>query len=88
MKKFNGISFEEFPKLATLFRNNLSHGMSKEVNQGTQLHMLYYFAQVILGVCILRTLDVREIKSKIAYYSKFEDAASQIHYFQNQQKKG
>ena len=80
---FAGIPLTEFPKSATLFRNNLSHGMSKEINQGVSLHMIYYIAQVLLGTCILRTLEVKDIKKRIAYYSKFEDAAHQIHFMQN-----
>jgi hypothetical protein len=83
---FNDTSLNEFPMSATNFRNSLSHGKSKEINQGIRLHEDYFIAQVLLGVCILKTLGIQSIKNRVAYYSKFEDAAYQVSFFQNERR--
>ncbi len=81
-KLLDGISIDWFPESATRFRHKLSHGMAKEINLGQELHRNYHIAQVLLGVCILRTLGVAKLKDRIAYYSRFEDAANEIYVFQ------
>jgi len=81
-KLFEGISIDWFAKSATQFRHKLSHGMAKEINLGRELHRDYHTAQVLLGVCILRSLGVAKLKERVAYYSRFEDAANEIYLFQ------
>lgn len=81
-KLLDGISIDWFPKSATHFRHKLSHGMAKEISLGKELHLNYHAAQLLLGVCILRTLGVAKLKEKVAYYSRFEDAAHEIYLFQ------
>lgn len=83
-KLLDGLSIDWFPESATHFRHQLSHGMAKEINLGRQLHRDYHTAQLLLGVCILRSLRVAELKGKVAYYSRFEDAANEICLFQKQ----
>lgn len=75
------LSIADFPKSAADFRNQLSHGKNKEIYLGQRLHRDYFIAQLLLGVCILRTLEVEDINSKIAHYSKFIEAAREIAFF-------
>lgn len=81
-KLLDEISLDWFAESATAFRNKLSHGMAKEINLGRELHRDYHTAQLLLGVCILRSLGVPKLREKVAYYSRFEDAANEIHSFQ------
>jgi hypothetical protein len=83
---FQNILLSEFPESATKFRNILSHGGNKEINLGVRLHEDYYIAQILLGICILKSLGVAELKERVAYYSRFEDAAYQIYHFQLQRR--
>lgn len=78
----DGISIDWFPESATRFRHKLSHGMAKEINLGKELHLNYHTAQLLLGVCILKSLGVAKLKERVAYYSRFEDAAHEIYLFQ------
>lgn len=79
---FTGISLEQFPATSSGFRNKLSHGQNKEINLGKDLHRDYYIAQVLLGVCILKTLGIDNLKTRVSRYMKFKDAAEQIRYYQ------
>lgn len=81
-KLFEGISIDWFAESATEFRHKLSHGMAKEISLGQELHRDYHTAQVLLGVCILRSLGVANLKERVAYYSRFKDAANEIYLFQ------
>ncbi len=83
-KVLDGVSLDFFPESAKEFRNQLSHGMSKEINLGKRLHRDYHTARLLLGVCILRSLNVARLKERVAYYSGFEDAAHEIYLFQKQ----
>ena len=80
-KLFHGLSFVDFPQSAADFRNDLSHGKNKDINLGRRLRRDYYIAQVLLGVCILRSLGVNKLNERTAYYSKFEDAAYEVAFF-------
>jgi hypothetical protein len=80
-KLFQGISLEDFPQSAADFRNDLSHGRNKEINLGRRLHRDYFIAQVLLGVCILRTLGVNKLNERTAYYSRFKDASDEVALF-------
>ena len=77
-KLFHGLSLSDFAQSASDFRNDLSHGKNKEINLGRRLHRDYFVAQVLLAVCILRTLRVDRLNERTAYYSKFEDAADEV----------
>lgn len=81
---FKKVSLSEFSQSAGKFRNQLSHGGNQEIDLGVRLHEEYYIAQVLLGVCILRSLGVTMLNERAAYYSKFEEAAYQIFHFQKQ----
>lgn len=83
-KLLHGIVLDEFSISAKDFRNALSHATNKEINQGIRLYEDYLIAQILLGTCILKTLGVKNILERIAYYSNFVDAAYQIKLNQNQ----
>lgn len=57
--------FTTFPTYAKNKRNELSHGMNKETYQGAVFHVNFYLARIILGVCIMHSLEVIEINKKI-----------------------
>ena len=61
-----------FPKFASKVRNNLSHGLNDETDQGDALRAFFQIGQILLAVCILKTLEVYEIKNKIIHYDNFE----------------
>lgn len=79
----SGVSIEAFPDIATRLRHVLSHGMTKEINLGIEMQYAFHTAKLLLGVCILKSLDVVNLKNRVAYYSKFEDAVNEIIFFQN-----
>jgi hypothetical protein len=60
-----------FPRFASRIRNNLSHGLNEKTNQGGILHLYFNLGQILLAICILKSLDVKDIKYKIEHYNAF-----------------
>ncbi len=83
-KLFQKVSLNEFHNSAKKFRIDLSHGKNKEINLGNRFNEDYLIAHVILGTCILKTLEVNNIEDKISKYSKYSDAAYQVNLIQQQ----
>ena len=51
--------FKNFPQLAKKYRNFLSHGDLKGTFQGEELHKLFFMAQVLLAIFILKSLKLK-----------------------------
>lgn len=62
---FTIINWYDFPGSAKEFRNQLSHGMNKEINQGEKLHLDYKLAQMLLCTCILQSLELQNLPKLI-----------------------
>jgi len=62
---------EFFPNFSKVIRNNLSHGLHDKTFQGDALNPFFNFGQILLAICILKTLDVENIGAKIMHYDRF-----------------
>jgi hypothetical protein len=50
----------------------LSHGEQERTSQGEALHVFFQVGQILLAICILRTLGVKDIGQKITHYDDFQ----------------
>jgi hypothetical protein len=67
-----------FPRFASKIRNNLSHGLHEKTYQGEVLHVMFHFGQILLAICILKSLEVADIKKKIQHYDNFKRSIYEI----------
>jgi hypothetical protein len=63
--------FISFPRYAKDKRNELSHGKNKETYQGEEFELYFFITQIILGICILKSLGVLNINKKIQNYNEW-----------------
>lgn len=70
---FININLDNFPERAKHYRHLLSHGSSRKVSHGRELIVLFHVAQVLLAICILKSLDVNDIDNKISKNTKMRD---------------
>lgn len=75
---FDNTFYETFPQYATAMRNKLSHGKNKETYQGVKLHIYFLLGQVLLGICILKTLEIKDIPGKIRGYYEWNKSLGEI----------
>jgi hypothetical protein len=69
---------EFFPRFASVTRNHLSHGTHVKTDQGDALPIFFYAGQLLLGICILKTLNVAEIGEKVSHYDAFQQILYQL----------
>ena len=50
--------FKNFPDQAKNYRDMLSHGKMKGTYQGKELNQLFLMAQILLTICILKSLEI------------------------------
>lgn len=67
-----------FPRFASVTRNHLSHGTHVKTDQGDALPIFFYAGQLLLGICILQTLNVTDIADKVRHYDVFEQTLYQL----------
>jgi ApeA-like protein/HEPN superfamily Apea-like protein len=72
------VSLNSLSASATKYRNNLSHGKNKEIDQGSDFHSVFLIAQILLAVCILRSLGVDKIDDRISRNLHFLDKIREI----------
>jgi hypothetical protein len=70
------ISF--FPRFASKIRDELSHALHDKTAQGKVMHPFFQFGQILLAICILKTLEVSNITDKVAKYDTFRDYIYEI----------
>lgn len=79
---FHPIRWVDFPDSAKDLRNKLSHGLNKEINLGQQIHLDYKIAQLLLCICILKSLEVPELEKMIKLNLKLQRLVQEILYQQ------
>jgi|GEM_PF-6240512 len=67
-----------FPGFASRIRNNLSHGLQEKTSQGEVLSIFFQVGQILLAICILKTLEVKNIKQKIEHFDDFQRSIYQV----------
>lgn len=67
-----------FPRFASVTRNHLSHGTHVKTNQGDALPIFFHAGQLLLGICILQTLNVTDIAERVRHYDVFEQTLYQL----------
>lgn len=60
-----------FPKFASKIRDDLSHGLNKKTSQGKELNPFFQMGQILLAICILKTLEIKDIIDKVIHYDTF-----------------
>lgn len=75
---FDNFFYQSFPAYATDMRNKLSHGKNKETYQGVKLHVYFLLGQVLLGICILKTLEVKDIPRKIKGHYEWNKSLNDV----------
>lgn len=76
------VSFDSFPTSASKARNDLSHGLKKNIDMGESLHLDYHVAQLLLLICILETLEVPDIKKLLSNNFKVQRTMQEIRHLQ------
>lgn len=79
---FGVVDWSLFPGSAKDFRNQLSHGLNKEIGLGKRLHLDYQMAQMLLCICILQSLDVEDIPKLIRLNLKLQRTMQEILHLQ------
>lgn len=67
-----------FSRFASVTRNHLSHGTHVKTDQGEALPIFFNAGQLLLGICILQTLNVAEIVEKVSHYDAFQQILLQL----------
>lgn len=67
-----------FPRYASTIRNRLSHGNNHKEIPGKELPIFFHAGQIILAMCIMFSLDIKDIPEKITSYDLFARHISQI----------
>lgn len=67
-----------FPKFSSKIRDDLSHGLNEKTSQGNVLHLFFQTGQILLTICILKSLDVKDIGEKIKGYNTFSRYIDEI----------
>lgn len=75
---YGPVSFDNFPKSASEFRNILSHGMNKDINLGEKLHLHYQIARFLVLICILKSLEITDFKRLLHLHFKLGRDMQQI----------
>jgi hypothetical protein len=75
---FQSLDWTVFPVSAKDFRNKLSHGMNKNTNLGQGLTLDYHIAQLLLCICILKSLEIPYIVNLIKTNYKMQETVGTI----------
>jgi len=67
-----------FPRFASVTRNHLSHGTYVRTDQGEALPIFFHAGQLLLGICILKTLNVTDILDTVRHYDAFQQTLYQL----------
>jgi hypothetical protein len=67
-----------FPEKAATIRDPLSHGHHDKTDLGPELPLLFHLGQIILACCILKSLEVKDIDTKIRRSSPFIEYLNEI----------
>ncbi|MBN8670059.1 MAG: hypothetical protein J0L80_05210 [Chitinophagales bacterium] len=77
------VKFDEFLKKTVSYRNDLSHGINQQTSLGDDFRINYLVAKMILTVCVLKILQVKNISDKLKDYSAFRDMYYEVINYQD-----
>jgi hypothetical protein len=80
---FGPIPATNYTTITKSLRDELSHGRSKNVDLGEELHLSYQMSYLLLSICILKSLDIQFIPTLIRYNTKLTRTANEILYKQS-----
>lgn len=77
-----GVYLDKFIYRIVKYRNDLSHGINPEIDLGEEFIVNFKVAKMLLTICLLRLIGIKDINNKLRHNINFKDSLFEVKFYQ------